>query len=230
MAEKKSQQPPNTYWLERDGGGFVLYVNDQQRATVNSSNNAAVILNGGSHPAGKLTAPHSQVIYDVVEKRLGIGRVDQFRSKFGPTMINWRGMAERRAESYRRAHPGDAEPKFYLERALKMLNEQSTLGGLSCEGAEARTHICRALMAFDREGKWTANIQDSAEKARSCLRDLRGSIFEEAARTDCARAAAHEGQSHSRDADWETRIKEARAARTHPNFTSSRGYSLRRTL
>src|SRR5215475_10561468 len=116
-----------TYWQERGDGKFVLRVAGIERAIAHTHNNTGVMLTAPNAPAYRFTAPDSQTIFDAIEQRAGIGRVEEFRNQHGTrTIIPWRDMAERNAQYFRSQHPPEREAQHYARQAWHLLNEKST--------------------------------------------------------------------------------------------------------
>ena len=98
----KRERDQGAYWQEREDG-FALIVDGRERAVANTRNGTALIIDGPGM-AYHIHGPDSRPLFEEVEKRVGIGRVEEFRSS-GDT--DHRRADERRAEEFRaRVLPG----------------------------------------------------------------------------------------------------------------------------
>ena len=168
---EKERRTEDGYWQERDSQ-FVLHIDGTERAIVNRSANTGVILSMPGEPGYKFTAPDSQTVFDAVEQRLGIGRIEEFRTAQGMrTIIPWRDMAENHAEWSRSNHPPGKEAEHYTQQAWNLLNHKSTAGGLTNQANDARFILGKVLVSLERDqGQWRGETRQQLQAARDLLR------------------------------------------------------------
>lgn len=194
-----AQSTADTYWLENGENKFTLVVGGQPRAVAFSLRNEGAILGGNASAPGKVFAPESMTIFDVVEKRLAIARVNEFRTsregrETGKTMIPWRKFSEERAAIARDRCPPEKEVQQNVHQALKMLNDGATTGGLSVKGSQARNCLCQAMTALWKKGPVAGEPRQYIEAARELLIEVVDrhpeAPFQDAARRLCEKALA----------------------------------------
>jgi hypothetical protein len=183
----------HNHWQQDGEHAFSLFLGGERRATVDVACNRAVLLGGENRPEEKITAPDSKVIFDVVEDRLGLPRVRTVKYFPGHDDVSRRRLAEWNAEAFRKSHPKDTLPRFYLEHAWAVLREKSRFG-LTEKGFEARGHLCGAWEALRRsDGRWTKGIHARVTAAAACLEQAAQqpkTMFEPLALLDCEKALA----------------------------------------
>jgi len=74
----------HNYWQQDGEHAFTLFVGGERRATVDTVCNRAVLLGGENRAEEKITAPDSKVIFNVVEDRLDLRRVNVFKPNGAP--------------------------------------------------------------------------------------------------------------------------------------------------
>ena len=183
----------HNYWQQDGEHAFTLFVGGERRATVDTVCNRAVLLGGENRAEEKITAPDSKVIFNVVEDRLDLRRVNVFKYQPGHDEVNPRRLAEWRAEGFRKSHSKETLSRFYLEHAWAVLRDKPRWG-LTEKGFEARGHVCGAWEALRRsDGRWTQDIHARVTAATARLEQAAEkpkTMFESLALLDCEKALA----------------------------------------
>lgn len=164
---KQGAAKGGTYWTLADPEKreSALYVNGEIKARAWEDENAAFAAQGTGRPQLFVNVPFSAVIFDEVEKTLGIPRVEEFRAG---AALDYRAQAEQRAKTFSAKYPGDAEPLHYLEESVAILDQAGARGGTLPAAAKARVHIEQALKEF-RDGRFSPDGEHQVRSARAAF-------------------------------------------------------------
>ncbi len=195
----KRYSDSGSYWLENGEGKFTLFVNSQPLAVADTGRHQGVILGGHATSPGRVFAPESMTIFDAIEKRLAISRVNEFRKSHqdrerSRIMVPWRKFAEERAAAARAKCPPEREVQQNVRQAIKTLNDGATTGGLSVNGSLARNNLCQAMTSLWKTGPVAGEPRQHIEAARELLVEVIDrepeAPFQDAARRLCEKALA----------------------------------------
>jgi hypothetical protein len=124
-----------------------------------------------THRQETIAVLDSETIFDAAEKRLGIEPATAIMPEHRERV---RGELAKLAAEFRDLHPHDAEPAFYIERALEGLGARDVFG-THPDVASARLHLGKALDAF-RQGESLAEVAQQVDHACQYLPTLSASF------------------------------------------------------
>jgi hypothetical protein len=163
----------DAHWRVVTDDLFSLRIAGCTKAAVNLAVNVAFLdlPDGGA----VLPVPHSESIFDLVEQRLGTEKVTEFRTAAGVSDTDWRGIAAKNAESFRRDCPPQLEPEHYTRAAWTVLYEKARQTGpdtLSPAADEALGHLTNVVTGLNAQnGGWTERTLTHLGHAQVALRE-----------------------------------------------------------
>jgi hypothetical protein len=163
----------DAHWRVVTNDLFYLQIAGRTKAAVNLAANVAFL----DLPDGRavLPVPHSEPIFDLVEQRLGTEKVTEFRTAAGVSDTDWRGIATKIAESFRRNCPPQLEPEHYTRAAWTVLYEKARQSGpdtLSPAADKALGHLTNVVTGLNAQnGEWTERTITHLGHAQMALRE-----------------------------------------------------------
>jgi hypothetical protein len=158
------------YW-RRSAEGYELIVDGHVRATAWHDNSYEI---HGSE-FGRRALPDSRLHFQVVERKLALKPVEDFRDADGQAisrLADPRARLEREARDVRENLGPEKEPIAYLRAALNTLENDNKRGEKSTpEAREAATMLATALTDLDgRNNRWTRPLFSQVFRARDLIR------------------------------------------------------------
>jgi hypothetical protein len=162
-------QGDRSHWREVEKGRICLFIDGEERAEVDTYLMNQGVVVGAGEPE-RYILPDSMPMMDVLERRLGIGRVDRVIDKNGRPAPQLRKELERKAAAHAREPYASAhEATKLIESAHELLRGANAAKEISPEGKNALRLLTRAIAEHDFFMEWTPKAADTARGAQALL-------------------------------------------------------------
>jgi hypothetical protein len=177
MEDVMEQERSKTYWLEdkpltyHDDGVFELFVDGRRRATCTWHAHTCVLYNERGLRTEDFAVFYGEDFFSAAERRLGIGRVEEVRSRDGENLSYLREKKERESLAYTRRAPHARYAQGEMEAAARHLDQHLRRSLLpSAHARAARAHTAAALEIL-KSGS-AERLPEACDRMRSAAKEL----------------------------------------------------------